>query len=293
MGAEGAVGPNVSVSIREVIVPLDGSEFALRAAGPARAVASGLGASVTYVHVVHSAAAPDAEEALRAKMAPPEPSAGWRVLVGDDAGLAVGEYTDETSGAFVCMSSHGRGWPSSVLIGSAAAVVLAATEQPLLLVGPACQEGWVLGGRLAACVDSDAGSEAMLSTAAMWSTALGAPLSVVTVAEPAPPALRRGHTHRHHGPPGDPQVYVDELAGRLAGIPEPVNGEVIWDPIGVSDGLIGWLGSDPGGLLIVSSHGRRPRADTPLGRTALHVVHRSTVPVLVVPFVGPEPPDRA
>jgi nucleotide-binding universal stress UspA family protein len=293
MGAEGAVGPNVSLGIREVVVPLDGSAFARRAAGPAAAVASALGAGVTYVHVMRSLPAAGAEEALRAEMAPPEPSAGWRVLVGDDAGLAVGEFADESAGALVCMSSHGRGWPSSVLIGSAAAVVLAATEQPLLLVGPACREGWVLGGRLAACVDGEAGGEAMLSTATMWSTALGAPLSVVTVAEPAPPALRPGHTHRHHGPPGDPQAYVDDLAGTLDGTPEPVIGEVIWDPVGVADGLIGWLASDPGGLLVVSSHGRRPRADTPLGRTALHVVHRSPVPVLIVPFVGPQPPDQS
>jgi hypothetical protein len=214
------------------------------------------------------------------------------VLVGDDAGLAVGEYADEAGDAVVCMSSHGRGWPSSALVGSAAAVVLATTLEPIVLVGPSCHEDWALGGRLAACVDGEPGGEAMLPVASAWSTALRLSLTVVTVAEPAPPPMRPGHSGRHHGPPGDPQQYIDRLtgeAGQGGGIAGPVTGDVrgqvIWDPVGVTDGLRLWFGDAPTGLLAISSHGRRPRLDTPLGNTALHIVHRSPVPVLVVPFV--------
>jgi nucleotide-binding universal stress UspA family protein len=213
-----------------------------------------------------------------------EPGGNWRILTGDDAGVAVGELADETVGALVCMSSHGRGWPSSSFIGSTAAVVLAATGRPLVLVGPACSEDWKLGGRLTACVDGEAGTEAMLPTAAEWSTTLGAQLTVVTVAEPAPQSVRPGHTTRHHGPP-DPQAYVDRLAGELGGTPDPVTGTVIWDPVGVTDGLEAWLGPEPAGLLVISSHGRRPRPESPLGHTTRRIIHRSPVPVLVVPLL--------
>jgi nucleotide-binding universal stress UspA family protein len=251
------------------------------------------GAPVTYVHVTRrpsgSGAEPGAEaEAAGFEVDTSEPSGNWRFLTGDDAGVAVGELADETVGALVCMSSHGRGWPSSSVIGSAAAVVLAATGRPLVLVGPACREDWRLGGRLTACVDGEVGTEAMLPTAAEWSTALRAQLTVVTVAEPAPEPLRPGHTPFHHGPT-DPQAYLDRLSGGLGGTPDRVTGTVIWDPVGVTDGLEEWLGPDPVGLLVISSHGRRPRPESPLGHTARRIIHRSPVPVLVVPLL----PDAA
>jgi nucleotide-binding universal stress UspA family protein len=277
-------GSNVTPEVTEVVVPLDGSAFAARAIGPAAVVASAFGARTTYVRVTRAPVQPDEEADLRAETLPSQSGADWRLLVGDDAGVAVGEYADEAVGSLVCMSSHGRGWPSSAVIGSAAAVVLAATARPLVLVGPACRPDWELGGRLGACVDGEAGTEAMVPVAAGWSAALDVHLTVLTVAEPAPPGLRPGHSHLHHGPSEDPQGYVDRLVGRLGDASGPVDGMVIWDPVGVTDGLIEWLGDEPLGLLVISSHGRHSRPETPLGRTALHIVHRSPVPVLVVPL---------
>ncbi len=287
MTANEPINRDMAPGVREVVVPLDGSAFGRRAGGPGVALAGAFDAALTLVHVV-----PSADDTGDAAFTDVDLPAGTpvdrRVLVGEDAGLAVGEYAGQAEGALVCMSSHGRGWPSSALMGSAAAVVLASTDQPLVLVGPACLEGWVAPGRLTACLDGEAGSLAMLPVARAWSAALGVPLTLVTVAEPAPPPMRPGHARRHHGPAGDPEEYVERLVRETAGVggqPGPVSGEVIWDPVGVTDGLTRWLGDEPAGLVVVSSHGRRPRADTPMGNTALHIVHRSPVPVLVVPFL--------
>src|SRR5579859_2303857 len=272
-------------AIRNVIVPVDGSDFSERAIDPATAVAVRTQAAVTLVRVASSTSDRSAQAELRAaaegRRGPP---LAWRLLVGEDAGLAVGGYAEELDGSLVCMSSHGRGWPSSAFVGSAAAMVLTRTDRPLLVVGPSCKSEWDLAGMLVACVDGEPGSASMLPTAWAWAAALQAHLTVVTVAEPAPSPPRPGHRNRLHGPQGDAEAYIGVVTASLVGRGIDVTGHVVWDPVGVAPGLASWLAENPVGLLAISSHSRRRRPETPLGHTALRIIHASPVPVLVVPL---------
>jgi nucleotide-binding universal stress UspA family protein len=263
-----------------VVVPVDGSPFAARAVAPGRLLAERLSASVTLIKVV----APEDDEP------PSGPVPGAEVLVGTDAGDAIGEYADRSATSVICMATHGRGWPASVFIGSAASLVIARSERPLILVGPACDSDWALdGGALIAAVDGQPGSEAMLPVAAHWAAMLAVGLTVVTVAEPAPPPLRPDRGGSWPGPGGDAEAYIDKLVASLSGSSIPVNGRVIWDPINAVSGLRGYLDEVSGDryrarvLLAIANHGRGRHPGVPLGRTALHIVNQSKVPCLVVP----------
>jgi nucleotide-binding universal stress UspA family protein len=212
------------------------------------------------------------------------------VLVGDDAGETIGEYADQLTGSLVCMSTHGRGWPSSVFVGSAAAIVLTRTEAPIVLIGPNCHAGWKAEGSVMVGVDGHRGSEVILPDARAWASMLAMSLTVATVAEPAPAPLRPEHAHRLHGPQGDVDAYIANLVAPLKGTDVEVNGQVIWDPIGPAIGFRGFLVDDThgahgsNGLLAIGSHSHKRSPGVPLGQTALHIVHQSPVPVLVFPF---------
>ena len=272
-----------SPDISQVVVPVDGSRFAENAIEPGRALAERLHVSMTVITVVP----PGRLEASAG------PVPGALVLVGDDAGDTIGEYADDVEGSVVCMATHGRGWPASAFIGSAASMALARSERPMVLVGPGCQPGWTLEGAvLVAAVDGQAGSELMLPVAARWASMLGIGLTIVTVAEPVPPPLRPQGAHPLHGLHGDPQAYLDKLVVSLADFEGPISGQVIWDPVGPAVGLRSFIGEPAGGdgsahaLLAVSSHGRSRRPGIPLGRSALHIVHESPVPCLIVPLLA-------
>jgi nucleotide-binding universal stress UspA family protein len=267
--------------INHVVVPVDGSPFAERALDPARLLAQRLHASRTVVTVTpRSVQSPLVDVSIATE-----------IPTGDDAGAAIGDYAEHLNGSVVCMSTHGRGWPSSVLVGSAAAMVLARTEKPIILIGPQCQPGWRLEGTVVAGIDGQPGSELMLPMARAWGCLLGMGLMVATVAEPAPPPLRPEHAHRLYGPHGDADAYIEKLVASLQGPDVDVTGQVIWDPVGPAIGFRSFLGHDAdgadahesNGLLAISSHGRKRTPGVPLGRTALHIVHQSPVPVLVIP----------
>jgi nucleotide-binding universal stress UspA family protein len=274
------VSTTPATPIDRVVVPVDGSPFAARAVTPGRQLAERLGASLALITVV----APEESEP------PPGPVPGAEVLVGTDAGHVIGEYADRSPTSVVCMATHGRGWPASVFVGSAASLVIARSERPLILVGPEYDPDWTLGGgAVTAAVDGQPGSEAMLPVTASWAGMLGVGVTVVTVAEPAPAPLRPDRGGGWRGPGGDAEAYIQKLAASLSGSGVPVSGRVIWDPVSAVSGLRGYLDELSGdgyrtrGLLAIANHGRGRHPGVPLGRTALHIVHQSKAPCLVVP----------
>jgi nucleotide-binding universal stress UspA family protein len=267
--------------IDHVVVPVDGSPFADRALLPAQSLADRLHASLSVVTVVSAPGhAPSGGSTAAAE-----------VLIGDDAGVTIGEYAERLAGSLVCMSTHGRGWPSSVFVGSAAAIVLTRTATPIVLIGPSCHAGWEAEGTVVVGVNGQPGSEMILPEARVWASMLGMRLTVATVVEPAPAPLRPEHAHRLHGPQGDVDSYIAKLVEPLQGTDVEVSGQVIWDPIGPATGFRGFFvdstraAGGPNGLLAISSHGHKQPPGVPLGQTALHIVHQSPIPVLVFPFI--------
>ena len=184
--------------IDHLVVPVDGSTFADRALHPAQLLADRLHASLSVVTVIPASGHASSRNSTVAA----------EVLIGDDAGETIGEYADQLTGSLVCMSTHGRGWPSSVFVGSAAAIVLTRTATPIVLIGPNCQAGWQAEGTVIVGVDGQPGSEMILATARAWASMLAMSLTVATVAEPAPAPLRPEHAHRLHGPQGDVDAYI-------------------------------------------------------------------------------------
>jgi nucleotide-binding universal stress UspA family protein len=267
--------------IDHVLVPVDGSPFADRALRPAQLLADRLHASLSVVTVISASGHASSQGSTVAA----------EVLIGDDAGETIGEYADHLSSSLVCMSTHGRGWPSSVFVGSAAAVVLSRTEAPIILVGPSYHAGWQAEGTILVAVDGNPGSEMILPDARAWASMLAMSLTVATVAEPAPAPLRPEHAHRLHGPQGDVDSYIAKLVAPLQGTDVEVNGQIIWDPIGPATGFRGVLVDGtravdgPVGLLAISAHSHKPPPGVALGQTALRIVHQSPVPVLVFPFL--------
>ena len=83
-------------------------------------------------------------------------------------------------------------------------------------------------------------------------------LTIVTVAEPAPPPVRIGAPwRRHHGPNEDADEYIRHLGARWVREAPGLETSVVYDPISAADGMRDFLAAHPAGLIAVTSHLRR------------------------------------
>jgi nucleotide-binding universal stress UspA family protein len=288
-----------SVRFGSVLVPLDGSDFALAAVPTARALAARFGASVATISVARDER--DAEELRRHAAEELGSEVGEdavAVVVGGDPASAITGRAEELGSCLVCMSSRGRGRVAGALIGSVAQGVLVASKAPVVVVGPAADRPDALVGRpprrpagwpeplsvggIVACVDGTPAGEAVVEVAAGWATALAMPLSILTVAEDAHPSVRTGQRPNAFGPPA-PEAYVEELVTRWAGSAPDVVGEVVIDPVSVASGIRQHLAIRPAALVAVATRARRGLDRVRLGSVAADIVRSSTAPALVVP----------
>jgi nucleotide-binding universal stress UspA family protein len=288
----GTDGQPATARYDHVLVPLDGSDFSRAALPVARALAERFGATV---QTVSAADDPGEEDALRrsALEAVGGDAARVHVVVGGDPATVIDRRCDELGACLVCMSTRGRG-RIEALLGSVASAVVHRTREPIVAVGPRVGAGPgapvgapapLSAGPLTACVDGSAASESLLPVAAGWAVQLGLPLTVLTVAEPVPEPMRPGASWRRTiGPDGVPEDYVGRLAEQWATIGQPVQGKVVYDPVSAADGVVTAVDAEPTALLAVTTHARAGIRRAALGSVATAIVHRSTVPVLVVPL---------
>jgi nucleotide-binding universal stress UspA family protein len=288
------------LAIEHVLLPLDGSDLALAAVPTAHAIAQRFGAHLTTLSV---ASDPGGAETLRVQVL--EALVGHEgidveVVVAPDPAAAIAGRVDELGSAVVCMSSRGRGRVAGAVFGSVARSVLRSTTGPMVVVGPqADRPGYVVGrpprrpsrwpaplsaGRIVACVDGSADSEAVLPVAAGWAAALGAGVTVLTVAHDAPPDLDGRRPNRLG--PGEPELYVDDVAQRWREAIPDIIGEVAYDPIGVASGVAANLATRSVAMIAVSTRARSGADRVRGGATAAEIVAISTAPALIV---GPSP----
>lgn len=273
-----------------VLVPLDGSAFALEALGPATAIAERFGVAVEAVTVSNDDGWFEDHEARA-----PLDAAGipLRVLAGRDPAPAIVRHAEDPALDLICMATHGRGRMAGALVGSVAESVLRHSARPLVVVGPAGRDAR-LGPdpvaplaipRLVACVDGSEASEEVLPIAAAWADSLGMGLTILFVAEPAPrPSVPLGDHVRHgHLTTADAEGHVARLVARWADGAPGVDGVVARDPIGPGAGVQAYLRANPAGMLAVSTHARTGARRLWRGSVAASIVHVSPVPVLVVP----------
>jgi nucleotide-binding universal stress UspA family protein len=279
-----------------VLVPLDGSEFALQAMPTARVLAERFGAQLCTISVAGAG-----EDAARlgalasAALAVDVGDDRALVVPGDDAAAVIARRREELESCLVCLTTHGRGRLHGALVGSVARSVLQRSGAPMVALGPmADNPGWsprprswpepLSVPRMVACVDGSGPSEQVLPVAGAWARALGMSLTILTVVEDVPPPILRDRHQPAFGPPGEPESYIDSLVQQWRGAVAEVDGEVVRDPIGPAGGVLAHLNERPAGLAAVTTHARSGLERVRFGASAASIVRASSVPCLVAPL---------
>jgi nucleotide-binding universal stress UspA family protein len=303
VGNAGLVTPDAMpsipvVDIRNVLVPLDGSELSLQAMPTARVLAQRFDADL---HTVTVAAAGDDADRARALA-----SAALGVPMGDDRVWVVTEgepaeviasRTETLGSCVVCLATHGRGRLGGALVGSVARSLLQRSPDPVVALGPSADNprwsprprSWpepLSVPRMVACVDGSTTSEQILPVAAAWARALDMSLTIVTVIEDAPAPLRPAGGQSRYGGPVDAESYVEQLVQQVRTHLPDTDGEVVPDPTGAAGGIRVHLDRRPAGLVALTTNARSGMQRVLLGATAAGIVHASVAPCLVVPVRG-------
>ena len=290
--------PSTDLQVGHVLVPLDGSEFALQALPTARVLAERFGA---VLHTISVAGGDDDAQRLRALA-----SAALGVEAGDDRVVImvrgepaeeIARRAEELGSCVVCLSTHGRGRLRGAFVGSVARSVLQRASAPMVALGPSADNpGWtprprtwpepLSVPRILGCVDGSDTSEQVLPMAAAWARALGMSMTIVTVVDDAPEPISGERRHSRYGSDGDAESYVEALVEQWSGTVAGVDGAVVRDPLGPASGLRAHLDERPAGLVALTTHARSGMQRALLGAAAASMVHASVAPCLVAPAQG-------
>lgn len=278
------------LEVKHVLVPLDGSEFALQAMPTARVLAGRFGAELHTISVVEADDEAKRVRALASAALGTEVGDGHALVVaGGDPSEAITRRAQGLGSCVVCLTTHGRGRLHGAIVGSVTRSVLQRSSEPLVALGPmADNPGWsprprswpepLSVPRIVACVDGSDTSEQVVPIAAMWARALSMSLTILTVAEDAPPPAE---PERRYGSSGVAETYIEELVLRWRGNAPDVDGEVVRDPVGLASGIRMHLDQRPTGLVAVTTHARSGMRRVLLGAAAASIVHASVAPCLV------------
>ena len=179
----------------------------------------------------------------------------------------------------LCLASHDRPHPVAELTHAVGSQVIERAVRPLVVVGPNASTAW-LGTDVVVALDGVDNAEPLLAVAAAWALQLHSRLRIVTVYEPVLSDLRRPqHFTRHHGPPGDPDVYLAAIRDRVSDLGlDGIDTAAIGDPIGPGPGLEQHLGDHSARLLVTGGgHPDRPHLS---GGVARHVLATCDHPVV-------------
>ena len=199
----------------QIIVPLDGSEAAAVAIGPAAAMAQRL---AVPIHILALCGSESERPALEATILEQVGSTGDIVRVIDVAPVERSVAEDITrlaarhAPSLVVMSTHGRGRSAGVL-GSVANDILAATDQPVMLVGPTLIPGrFRTHGQALVAVTGDGDREVLDLTVSLLAETDFEPVVAHVVA----PAAARQLDAAHLGPTGSDFPMDSVVAERAA-----------------------------------------------------------------------------
>ena len=282
-----------NVEVKNVLVPLDGSELALQALPTARVLAGRFGAELHTVTVVNSEK--DSARGVRLGAAALDvPDGDHRVFVvtGHDPAETITQRAQSLGSCLVCLATHGRGRLGGALVGSVARSVVRGSADPVVVLGPmADNPGWtprprswpepMSVARIVACVDGSETSEQVLPLAIGWAQALDMSLTIVTAtdADPSPIGSRRAETR--YGEHPDAASYIERLVEEWREDLPAVDGAVLPDPIGPASAIRRHLEDRPAGLVALTTHARSGMERILGGAAAANIVHASTAPCLV------------
>ena len=115
-----------------------------------------------------------------------------------------------------CVSrAHDHAKLMATLLHSVGSHIIEHATHPFVVVGPNMDVS-KLASDVVVALDGVADPDPLLSTASAWAARLGTALRIVTVYEPVLADLRNPeHFTRSHGPPNDPDVYLDSVRERV------------------------------------------------------------------------------
>lgn len=185
-------------TIRNILVPLDGSRLAEASLAPARAIALATGATVTLLHVLED----DAPELVHGEphLTEEHESASYLADAArrwnghtvfeqhvhpnpeHDIAASIAEHAAELDADLIAITTHGGGALHDLLFGSIAQNVLRRTDRPVLITRPEYVSGsQFICRRVAVTLDRTPKAAEALPLARSIATAFGAGLTLITV----------------------------------------------------------------------------------------------------------------
>ena len=182
------------MSYTRVLVPLDGSDRALAALGPARRLARPHRAELGLVTVAAPDAAADEADVVvdAGRRAAGDPEAPGMILRATDIASELARLDRDRPEFLLCMTTRARRPLGRAVLGSIAREVVRRSDQAISLVGPRCDVANTRDiRRLLVCLDGTVQGEAILPWAKRWSSTTGVELVLVRVVYPlVDPAAR-------------------------------------------------------------------------------------------------------
>ncbi len=181
------------MEITAVYVPLDGSERAERALGPATALAERSDAKLILLATLWPNERLDTvEHHLDACAAFADHPASPMLVVDRSPAEAICDAAAQP-GALVCMTTRGRGAVRAALLGSEGEAALRASARPIVFVGPAFDPKWVLRAQplVIAGVDGSGRSFAAARDAGEFAATLHGRVCVLEALRPSDIATAR------------------------------------------------------------------------------------------------------
>ena len=169
-----------------IVVPLDGSEFAERAVPVAAELATRLDARLVLMTAGWLDDHRTADDYLR-EIGATVSGVDIEVVVRDEfhPPTAIRAVVADRPGSMVCMTTHGRGGVRWAILGSVAEDLLAASPEPVLLVGPRCWPDWSSSrGGVMLCHDGSPVTGTVLHAACEFARAFEQQVTITTVIHP-------------------------------------------------------------------------------------------------------------
>lgn len=261
------------VTPHEIIVPLDGSDFAARALPVARSIASRIGARMIVMSTRWEGGA-DGLGAYLDRVARDQGDVATETLLVDThpAASAIASVASAHPDSIVCMTSHGRSGARWAILGSVTEEFLREAHAPVLLVGRHCASDWPDRiEHLLVCVDGSDAAQADVPATSEWAKVLGLDVRVVMVFHPLDVDSAT-----------NPNKTVEAITQRFVSQGVAASAVTIAGTY-VAGTIADYAKTLPATLIATNTSGRSGVARAVLGSVALGVVNLSPCPVIVTP----------
>jgi nucleotide-binding universal stress UspA family protein len=294
--------------MNRVVVPLDGSELSEAGVRLGDLMARSFGVPIELVHVLSE----PSRLALRSTSAPPdrEQAADYlayvarrqlngsrstaTILVGDPTEQVL-NLTENSSGVVLALSTRGRSGFERLAFGSVADKILRSAHVPLAIVRGS--DAKVAGSLTTLLVPLDGSplAEAVLPIVTELASRTGATVTLVRVVEPLWESQPLWHGIEADGAPGntdgspelgrillaEAQRYLEQTSEKLRHAGLRVDWEV---RVGSAENeIVRAIETVTPDLVVMATHGRGGLRRWAVGSVTNEVLHRSVVPLLVMP----------